>query len=230
MELKTEVTIAQRYQQILDKMADLATGMGRQPELLAVSKGQQLEKIKEVYALGQRRFGENYAQELIDKAKSLETLDIEWVYIGHLQSNKIKKIVSVASEIQTLSELRHAELIAKAAVSFGKVPFPVYVEVNAGLEVTKTGISLRETINFTDELVQRFPELSVQGIMAIPPSTFQDETSVEVPELYYELRRLADKVGRGKLSLGMSGDMRISINAGSDTIRIGTALFGSRAR
>jgi uncharacterized pyridoxal phosphate-containing UPF0001 family protein len=64
--------------------------------------------------------------------------------------------------------------------------------------------------------------------MAIPPSAFQDETSIQVPELYCELRRLADKIGQGKLSLGMSGDMRISIEAGSDTIRIGTALFGPR--
>src|SRR4051812_35720669 len=124
-------SLAQRRQGILAQIQQYAKS-DKVPELLAVTKGQPAEKIRELFQLGQRRFGENYTQELMEKAQALQDLPIEWVYIGHLQSNKIRRIVEVTHEIQTVDSLRHAQKIASAARECGKTPFPIFLEVNAG--------------------------------------------------------------------------------------------------
>lgn len=196
--------------------------------MLAVSKGQPAEKIRTLFELGQRRFGENYTQELLEKAQTLHDLPLKWVYIGHLQSNKIRRLVEVTDEIQTVDSLRHAQKIASAAREFGKTPFPIMLEVNAGMEEGKSGLPMHGALELAAEIQQDLPELKVRGIMAIPPSQYQDESYQDVPALYLDLRSLADNVGDGILSLGMSGDLRLAIEAGSDIVRIGTALLGSR--
>ncbi len=230
MQQRTEATPQQRYQVILDRIHQACISGRQPPELLAVSKTQDPIRIRELFALGQRRFGENYAQELLDKAGQLNDLDLEWVFIGHLQSNKIKKIVQVAHEIQTVASLQHAERIAKSALELGKTPFPIYLEVNAGDEDNKSGVAWDSVQELADAIQSKLPALKLEGLMAIPPSHFQDDSTPDVPKLYRDLRILASSVGEGKLSMGMSGDLRLAIQAGTDTVRIGTALFGPRAR
>ena len=194
-----------------------------------MSKRQPVEAIVEAYELGQRKFGENYAQELSEKAEALKELDIYWIFIGHIQSNKIRKIVSSAREIQTVASLSHAKQIARYAKELGKTPFPIMLEVNAGEESSKSGRPLNEIKALAEEIIRELPELRLKGLMAIPPDTYSDAAHASVPPLYTELRAVANEVGEGKLSLGMSNDLRIALEAGSDYVRIGTALFGSRS-
>lgn len=225
MQTPQEMTLAQRHSKILQKIQAHAKDKA---ELIAVSKLQPIEKIREVYDLGQRRFGENYAQELSEKAEVLKDLAIEWIFIGHIQSNKIRKIVTYASEIQTVASLSHAKQIARNAAELGKTPFPIMIEVNAGSEDSKSGVPLAEALSLAEEIKANLPELKIRGLMAIPPDSYSDAEYQEVPALYSELKASALKIGEGQLSLGMSNDLRIALEAGSNFVRIGTAIFGSR--
>lgn len=197
--------------------------------LLAVSKTQPSTKIRELILSGQSEFGESYAQEMITKARELSYALVRWVFVGPLQSNKIARIVEIASEIQSLSSEKHVRYVARYAKEFGKTPYPVFLEVNAGNEEQKHGFPQDEVGGVARTISDEFPELDLRGIMAVPPFTYQDQTSGDtVPQLYLQLRQLAEGIGKGELSLGMSGDMKIAIAAGSTCVRIGTALFGPR--
>jgi pyridoxal phosphate enzyme (YggS family) len=199
-----------------------------EPRLIAVSKVHPASAIVSAYEAGQRDFGENYSQELVQKRSELSALkDLRLIFIGRLQSNKIKSIVVNADEIQSLSDLKHAALIAKAVRECGKSAYPVFYLVNAGGEDTKAGLKLDQVDSFHTFVSKNFPDLEPQGLMAIPPPLPDDETSV--PGLYIELKQKAATIGAGKLSLGMSGDLRLAITAGSDCVRIGTAIFGARS-
>lgn len=230
--LQQSQTLEQCYFSILSQVKEMSRKASRkdEPTLLAVSKKHSIEKIKRLYLLGHRRFGENYTQELLEKAEQLSQYDIEFVYIGRIQSNKIKKIVSVAKEIQSVHSLKHAQLIEKAAISCGKIPFPVYIEVNVDDEISKGGITPEEVPEFYAQLKRQCPNLSIQGIMSLPSQKHQRKhpSISELPNAYVTLKQLAKKVGDGKLSLGTSQDMDIAIAAGSTEVRIGTALFGPR--
>lgn len=202
------------------------------PELLAVSKGQPAEKIRQLYGLGQRSFGENYAQELVAKAEELADLDIHWHFIGHLQSNKIAKIVQICRTIQSVASSRHAEAIHNYAQKYGKPAIEIYLNVNAARETNKHGCTLDDVDSLARDITTRFSQLKLAGIMAIPPAELLVDGSggkvTAVPELYHNLRRVADRIGNRQLSLGMSGDLELAIGAGSSLIRVGTALFGPR--
>ncbi len=220
-------TILHRYQEILTKIAQAPRPLNQNVQLLAVSKRHTSADIAALYQAGQRLFGENYAQELEQKAQELAHLAIQWSYIGHIQSNKIKKIVHFASEIQTLASLKHAQLIEREAAKIGKTPYPVYIAVNAEHEEGKNGVALEEVLALAEEIASHCHNLKVMGLMAIPPARYSD-TLTEAPEIYTMLRQQADKVGQGLLSLGMTGDLNIAISAGSNLVRVGTAIFGTR--
>lgn len=222
------MTLAQRHSKILQKIQSHTKTTKKSAELIAVSKLQPIEKIIELHALGQHKFGENYAKELSEKAEALKGLDIYWVFIGHIQANKIRKIVTYAREIQTVASFSHAKQIARHANDLGKTPFPIMLEVNAADEASKSGASLSEVKSLAAQIAQELPELKLRGLMAIPPDSFSDSNNSSVPPLYRELRALADQIGDGLLSLGMSNDLLIALEAGSDMVRIGTAVFGSR--
>lgn len=220
--------LALKYHELKQTLSRCARDPARPPELLAVSKGQPAARIRELFALGQRRFGENYAQELLAKAAELSDLPIEWVYIGHLQSNKIKKLVSVSSEIQTLAQWSHAEQLARAVAEAGRTGFKVFLEVKVDQAESKSGLAWDDVLDLSQRIQTELPQLCLRGLMAIPESQFQDSDSAEIPELYQRLRALADRVGDGQLSLGMSGDLRMAAAAGSDLVRVGQALMGPR--
>lgn len=219
-------TAAERYESVREQIAGAARSAGRRPEdvrLLAVSKAQPAAAIRELYALGQRQFGENYAQEMAAKAKELQDLPgLELVFIGTVQSNKLNLVAQVASAVQSVGSERHARLLAKAVAAASKKNFPVHLIVNAGNEESKHGLREDEVEPLARLVERELPELSLQGLMAIPPIGAS-------PELYERLSRLAAKVGKGDLSLGMSSDLAPAIAAGSTCVRIGTALFGPRA-
>jgi pyridoxal phosphate enzyme (YggS family) len=228
MSRASEQDIKNNLRIVRDQILQLSVQSGRTPpRLIAVSKVHPASAILTAYEAGQRDFGENYSQELVEKRTQLAALkDLRFAFIGRIQSNKIKSIVLHADEIQSLSDLKHAALIAKAAYECGKAPYPVYYLVNAGDEPTKTGLKFLQIDEFHTQICKNFPELSPQGLMAIPPHLAEDD--FKVPELYIRLKNKAATIGLGKLSLGMSDDLRPAIFAGSDCVRIGTAIFGAR--
>ncbi len=223
--------IQQAYAQVLERIANAAAAAERQPKdirLIAVSKTKSAVMIEEMYqTTAQRDFGENYADEMLAKAAQLKHLpDLRWVYIGQLQSNKIKRVMACAHEIQTLASEKHARLAERTAIELNKSSYPVWIEVNAGGEATKHGIGPDEVMNLAAFITKECPHLMLQGIMAIPPHL--PNLPPEPPELYRALKQIALAVGGGNLSLGMTDDLEYAIGAGSDVVRIGTALFGAR--
>lgn len=203
-----------------------------EPKLLAVSKGHSFAAIKALADLGQVRFGENYAQELLDKASQSTDKNIDFVFIGHLQSNKIKKIVSVAAEIQTVGTYEHAKRIAQAAKDYDKVPYPICLQVNADNETAKHGVALSELQALHDKVKQELPELLIKGVMAIPSLEHRKAflSDGTVSKLYLDLRQKTDNIGQKHLSLGTTSDIELAIIAGTNELRIGTALFGPRKK
>jgi len=204
----------------------------RPVRLLAVSKGQPAAAMRDLYALGQRSFGENYAQEMVSKAAALGDLPgLEFVFIGRIQSNKIPAIVRAAAAVQSLASERHARLVAAAVRAAGKVNYPVHLLINAGDEASKDGLNAAAAKALAHVISASLPELRLRGVMAIPPPLGVLTLAADgsgVPLLFYELRQLADGIGEGDLSLGMSADLKPAILAGSDSVRVGTALFGER--
>jgi len=226
--------LADRYQALLQTIAATSreAATPRPVRLLAVSKGQPAAALRDLYAVGQRSFGENYAQELVAKAAALGDLPgLEFVFIGRIQSNKIPAIVRAAAAVQSLASERHARLVAAAVRAAGKVDYPVHLLINAGDEASKDGLSAAAAQALARVIRDSLPELRLRGVMAIPPPLGMLTPAADssgVPLLFRELRQLADGIGEGDLSLGMSADLKLAIMAGSDSVRVGTALFGER--
>jgi pyridoxal phosphate enzyme (YggS family) len=202
--------------------------------IIAVSKTQSALTVRQAYECGLRDFGENYADELADKAEELGDLkSIRWIFIGQLQSNKIQKIVRYANEIQSIASEKHARYIERYVAENGRKNYPVWININAAGEDSKQGVSFADLPPLAAFIQAQCPHLDLQGIMAIPPPIYSDErwkqTQEKIPDLYMQLRSHATKTGRGLLSLGMTSDLELAIRAGSNCVRIGTALFGPRS-
>lgn len=194
------------------------------PTLVAVSKRQPPEAIREAYAAGQRDFGENYAQELRDKQTSLaELAGIRWHALGPLQTNKARYVAGKVALIHTLDRVELARELVKRA---GSAPVRALVEVNLGSEPQKGGV-------LPEELPVRFAELAavpgiqLAGLMCIPP--LSDDPEESRPH-FRALRELRDRLlPGGELSMGMSEDFEIAVEEGATLVRVGTAIFGARA-
>lgn len=216
------------FKKIKAQIKDIANSCRRNPnsiQLIAVSKGQPSSLIKVLYNLGHRDFGENYLQELSEKASGLSLEQIRWHYIGHIQSRKIKKIVELCNEIHTVENLKQAKLIATAAKSLSKTPFPIYISVNISQNPNKSGCNLLEAPLIAKE-IKASKELKFKGFMAIPSKLTEPMGKVE--NEFHAMRHLQDTHENCGLSLGMSQDISLAIKAGSTAVRIGTALFGER--
>ncbi|CDZ29995.1 YggS family pyridoxal phosphate-dependent enzyme [Neorhizobium galegae] len=190
--------------------------------LVAVSKTFDAEDIRPVIAAGQRVFGENRVQESQGKWPELkaETPDIELHLIGPLQSNKAADAVALFDVIETVDREKIARALADEIRKQGKAP-KLYVQVNTGLEPQKAGIEPKETVAFV-ELCRKELGLSVEGLMCIPPAE-------ENPGPHFALlAKLAKECGVEKLSMGMSGDFETAVEFGATSVRVGSAIFGSR--
>lgn len=197
-------------------------------QLLAVSKRHSTDAIQQAYDAGQRAFGENYVQELVEKAQELSSLDIEWHFIGALQSNKSKDIANVASWVHTIDRLKIARRLSEQRPA--ELPaLNVCLQVNVNNEVNKSGVSLDE-VEALAEAVSVLPNIKLRGLMAIPEaSTDEAQQRRNFALLADEQRRLNSKgYALDTLSMGMSGDMPAAIAEGATIVRIGTAIFGSR--
>jgi len=225
-------TIRERVAWVLDRIAEAERRAGRPPgsvKLVAVTKTQPLPRILEAYAAGLSVFGENYVQEAAGKVPGLS--GAEWHLIGKLQGNKVRKAVSLFSWIQTVDSGKRLSEISRSAVEAERV-VPVLIEVNVGGEEGKAGASvgdLREILSASSSL----PGVRVAGLMAIPPWSEDPEESrphfVRMRDLRDALAREMPGTALRELSMGMSNDFEGAIEEGATMVRVGTAIFGSRA-
>ncbi len=209
-------------------------------QLVAVSKVQSVEDIKQLYDLGQRDFGENYVQELVEKQPLLPN-DIRWHFIGHLQSNKVKYITPFVHLIQGVDSLKLLMEINKQAKKLDKV-IHCLLQMHIAQEETKFGLDENE-LNEIIELLKSKPDqlqnVFVEGLMGM--ASFSDDMEKVRSEMKY-LKSLFDKYSSlspdsyrdncqlSTLSMGMSGDYKIEIEEGSNMVRIGSLLFGARVK
>ncbi len=215
------MSLEQNYQNILSQLP-------QNVKLVAVSKTNPAVKIKELYDLGQKAFGENKVQELLEKQPVLPN-DIEWHLIGHLQTNKVKYIASFISMIESIdSEKLLKEVDKEAAKNNRKIN--VLLQVKIAKEDTKFGLTIDETKDiFNQYLAVNFPNVEIKGLMGMA-SFVDDETQIR--EEFSILKNLFDELSQLKpletLSMGMSGDFPIAIESGSNSVRVGSAIFGER--
>ncbi len=191
--------------------------------LVAVSKTQPPDAIREAYGAGQRDFGENYAQEWREKADALADLaDLRWHFIGSLQTNKVKYLAGRVHALHTVDRVELARETSKRFSAKGAV-VRAFLEVNTGGEASKAGCPPAEAPALASA-IRSLPGLELVGLMAIPPPD-------EDPRPHFRLlRELRDRLGLRELSMGMSADWRIAVEEGATVIRIGTAIFGERPR
>ena len=204
---------------------------GRDPSdvsILPVSKTFGAEVVRAAMTLGLKRFGENKVQEVRSKADALAGEGIEWVVIGHLQTNKAKDVARLASEVQSLDRLELAEALHKRLTIEGRV-IDVLIEVKTSPEESKQGLSPADLPSFLDAL-RAYDTLRVRGLMTM---AMQSDDPLAVRACFRQLRELRDAANAqghelSRLSMGMSGDFPLAIAEGATEVRIGTAIFGRR--
>jgi pyridoxal phosphate enzyme (YggS family) len=238
------MSIAENIAQVRERIAAAARRAARNPNeitLMGVSKTFPAERIREAHAAGLRVFGENRVQEFAGKATALRDLrDTEWHLIGHLQTNKAAKAVELFDAVDSVDSVRMAEKLNAFAESAGKT-LSVLIEINVGGEEAKSGVALSLNEQGSDELEQilrgapRWGSLRIQGLMTVPPYTEDPEGS---RPYFRQLRLIRDsiaardlpKIGAAVLSMGMSHDFEVAIEEGATCVRVGTAIFGARAK
>ena len=213
---------------LLDNYQEIIKQIPENVQLVAVSKMHPVEKIQQVYDLGQRVFGENKVQELLEKFPLLPG-DIQWHSIGHLQTNKVKYIAEFIDTIQSVDSEKLLTEIDKQAEKH-KRKIKVLLQVKIAEEETKFGLEINEAKElFTDYLNGRYPNIEITGLMGM--ATFTDDKNQVRKEFMY-LKQIFDQLSLLKkldtLSMGMSDDFRIAINCGANSVRIGSAIFGNR--
>lgn len=226
-------TLIERLESLRSRMADAARRARRDPAavgLVAVSKTHPAESVREAFEAGQTVFGENRVQELLAKAPLLPGA-VRWHLIGHLQKNKIRKILPAVELLHGVDTMELAADIDRVAGELGLFP-RVLLEVNVSGEGTKFGFPPDVLSTQLDTLLA-LPRVQVEGLMTMAPYSEDPETARPV---FAALRRLRDELAGQSgtplpvLSMGMSGDFEVAIEEGSTLVRVGSALFGPRPR
>jgi pyridoxal phosphate enzyme (YggS family) len=225
--------LAANWADIRRRVDEACHAAGRDPAdvaVLPVSKTFGIDAVRAAMALGLRRFGENRVQEIRDKASALGDDSVEWVMIGHLQTNKAHDVARLASEVQSLDRLQLAVALHRQLVAAGRT-IDVLVQVKTAAEESKYGLDPAQLPAFLDSLGD-YPTLRPRGLMTL--ATQSDDPHV-VRSCFRQLRELRDQAAaRGhdlpRLSMGMSGDFPLAIAEGATEVRIGTAIFGPRPR
>ena len=225
--------IAEHLAEIHGSIAAAARRAGRDPaavRLVAVSKTHPAAAVEEAARAGQRLFGENYVQEFAAKVREVRE-PVEWHFIGHLQSNKVRQIAGLVTLIHSVDRLSLAEEIDRQWARLGTA-CEVLIQVNIAGEATKSGTSAEALLDLV-RAVAALPHVRVRGLMTMPP--FFDDPEAARP-YFRELKRLADRIDAAaipgvtmaELSMGMSGDYEAAVEEGATLVRIGTAVFGER--
>ena len=216
-------TIRETCLRTFDRIHQAAKRSGRNASditLIAVTKTVPTDLIREAIAAGIRHIGENRLQEALPKREALHDLDLTWHFIGHLQTNKAKKVVANFDFVQCVDRTDLAARLNQVTTK----PLPVLIEVKLHEEPNKSGIDESALPAFFEEFAG-YSNLQLRGLMAIPP--FFDNPE-DVRPYFRKLRQLAERFQLRDLSMGMSHDFEVAIEEGATMVRIGTALFGER--
>ncbi len=224
--------MTENYQQIRSRVqAAIAKSPYRQNvTMLAVSKTQPIEKIRALYQLGHRDFGENYVQELIEKAQKLQEScpEIRWHFIGHLQSNKVKQLLPYVQFVHSVDSVKLAKELSKRQAEAGQYErLDIYLQVNLDGESSKSGVTSDQAPTVCAEIA-KLPGLNLLGLMCIP----DPQAIASVPSPFARLKQLEQTCQphtRGYLSMGMSSDFEEAIREGATIVRLGTIIFGTRS-
>ena len=226
-------SISERLQAIQSRLRQAETEAGRPLEsvaLIAVSKTQPADAIREAHAAGQRAFGENYLQESLKKIAELADLSLEWHFIGPIQSNKTRPIAENFAWVHGVDRLKIAQRLSDARPA-GLPLLNICIEVNVSGEESKGGVEPNEVQALADAIVQ-LPGLKLRGLMAIPAPTNDIALQHQQFRMLRELMESLKQHGLAldTLSMGMSEDFPAAIAEGATIVRIGTAIFGPRIR
>ena len=193
-------------------------------KLIAVSKGQGVEKIKLLYDKGHRDFGENFLQELKEK-KGILPKDINWHFLGNIQSNKIKDIVACSNSIHSIGRMKILDKILKLK---SKKNIEILLQLKLGKEDTKSGFS--ETEIYEIMKGNQFKNIALKGLMVIGEGKIKKEELkkqfLQAKDVFKKMQKVNKEVEY--LSMGMSSDYKLALATGSNMIRIGTSIFGAR--
>ena len=215
--------------QVLEQIEAACSRAGCEAEtvqLLAVSKTHPSEALREMYATGQRAFGENYLQEALEKIEALSDLDIEWHFIGHVQRNKTKHLAEKFAWVHGVDRLIIAERLSGQR-SATQPPLNICLQVNIDGQDTKDGCQPEEVAQLVSQISQ-LPHLKLRGIMVIPAPN-NTSALMDARKLFDQVKaQHANPLDWDTLSMGMSADLDAAIAADSTMVRIGTALFGAR--
>jgi PLP dependent protein len=219
---------------IKSNIINLRSAIPESCTIVAVSKTNPVEKIKEAYEAGQRVFGENRVQELTPKYEALPK-DIQWHMIGHMQTNKVKYIAPFVHMIHSVDRVGVLEEINKQAARVGRT-ISCLLQIHIAMEDTKFGFSEEEVVALvTGAQIKKLSHISVEGVMGMATfSNDKDQIRKEFRNLRQFFERLKsselpDNVRMKELSMGMSGDYQIAVEEGSTMVRIGSAIFGERS-
>jgi PLP dependent protein len=226
-------SIAKNLQDVRARIAEVARAAGRSPQdicLLAVSKTWPAESVRAAAAAGQRSFGENYVQEAVGKIAALRMPELEWHFIGPLQSNKTRLVAENFDWVHSIDRLKLAERLS-AQRPTELPPLNVCLQVNVSDEDSKSGCGENEVVELA-RAIAALPHIRLRGLMAIPAPAV-DFAAQRAP--FAQLRRLAEHLRAhglaiDALSMGMSHDLAAAIHEGATIVRVGTAIFGERSR
>ena len=225
-------SIAANLQAVRARISAACLAAGRAPDsvqLLAVSKTWPAASVRRAVTAGQRAFGENYVQEALDKSAELADCDLEWHFIGPLQSNKTRPVAEHFAWVHSIDRLKVAQRLA-AQRPAGMAPLQVCLQVNVSGEASKGGCTPQEARELA-VAIGALPNLRLRGLMAIPEPT--DDVELQRRQ-FGLLRRTLETIDRDAglaldtLSMGMSHDLEAAIMEGATIVRIGTAIFGQR--
>ena len=196
--------------------------------ILAVSKQQPVAAIETLFRAGQSDFGENFVQEAMEKISNLDDLEIDWHFIGHVQSNKTRNIAERFQWVHTIDRIKIASRLDNQRPRYS-APLNVCIQVNQASEAQKTGVEPAGVANLARGIME-LPRLRLRGLMTIPPVT---EDSTKSAAFFAELRNqkellASEGIPMDTLSMGMSSDLDVAIQEGATIVRVGTAIFGPR--
>ena len=229
-------SIRDNFSSLQERIAAAAQRTGRRAEeitVIAVSKTHPAEAIRMAYAAGLRHFGENRVQEWEGKRAAVRDLPATWHLVGHLQSNKAARAAGLFHSVDSVDDLALAQRLERARTELGaREKLRILLEVRLAPEETKTGVAPEELPALAEQVVM-LPHFELAGLMCIPPFLEEPE---KVRPYFGRLRQLCDdlatKLGRrlSVLSMGMSHDFEVAIEEGATEVRLGTAIFGERAK
>jgi len=224
-------TISANLQAVLARIGDAARACGRLPDeigMLAVSKTWPASSVLNAAAAGQRAFGENYVQEGVDKIREVGRSDLEWHFIGPLQSNKTRPVAELFDWVHSVDRLKIAERLSQQRPET-LPPLQICLQINISQEDTKSGIPEDNILTLARQ-VALLPRLRLRGLMTIPAPAGDFEQQrrpfFRLRELFEQLNH--DGLALDTLSMGMSNDLEAAIAEGATLVRVGTAIFGER--